>query len=265
MTTFGRTVTIPRRPGEARSSSSSLPPNTLISTTGPPSSQATAGRVREDAPAGQRRERAGDVAAVGPRADEDELRARRARAAPAIRSAATVAHGVVRGGRLRDREDARQVRARAPSRRPSGRRRRRSRRRRWPAASRERPGERRDLRRDLGEATVGGHLADRPRWRRPSDDPPLGEERRRPRARPRPVPRGRPASRPAAAAPRRRGPSSSATAPPTRRRVDADVGQRLRHDLLRAGGHDPLERRVARLAEGLGADDRAGIGASRTS
>ena len=46
-----------------------------------------------------------------------------------------------------------------------------------------------------------------------------------------------------------------AAAPPTAGRVELEIGERLRHDLLRAGSHDSLERRVARLAEQLRAHD----------
>ena len=42
---------------------------------------------------------------------------------------------------------------------------------------------------------------------------------------------------------------------PDGRRVDPEIRQREGRDLLVARGHDPLERRVARLAEGLGAAD----------
>ena len=93
-----------------------------------------------------------------------------------------------------------------------------------------------------------------------ADDPDLaGHQISRRSARKSTIWRGRDRGRLADDAGRRAGAAACARrprlswrrAPPTGSRIEPEVGQRPGHDLLRAGGHDPLQRRVARLAQRL--------------
>ena len=151
----------------------SLPPNTLISTAGPPSAQVTAVALTstpspvsaETAPARSR------PSAPAPTkiASGASASAERGEVAGGDRRP-----GVVRGRRVADGQDERQVRREIGGRS------------RWVGRDHDPDdlaaggrtqlaGERRRLRADPGEAAVGPGLGRRP-TARPSDDPPLGEE-----------------------------------------------------------------------------------------
>ena len=247
--TFGRTVTIPR-PAVNPDVVISLPPNTLISTDGPPSVQVDGRGVDEDAETGQRgdarrpgrgrRRRRPTRIASGPR--------RRARAATCPAATADQAWSAAAGSvtaQTTGRYVASSAAAAAGSAAttiPTTSRPAVSPRSRASVATsvlmRARPPSGPGFRDD----PQGAHQMIR-RSARNVDDPggPVGRVSRT-------ISRGGTGRRqPAVERPRRRDRAAD------RRRVEPEVRERPRDDLLAPRGHDPLERRVARLAERLGA------------
>ena len=208
--------------------------------------------VGEEAQAGEPDERPGHVAAVRGHAEHDVRHALVEQ--PGHLGDEVRRDDLVRGGRVGHRDHPREVRRRAPAAavrgsasttRPTAR----------PARGLgEGPGERRDLGRELGQGAVRD-LGD-------------GEDRGRHQmilrsARKSAISRAASAAgawmtRPAARAGGGSAFRTLVAQPPRRGEVRAEVAERAARDLARAGGHDPLQRGVARRAEGLGAGDDRG-------